>query len=377
MVGEIKIGVLIPQSRQYKTLDRDFVRGLKLNNLNAKLFVESIGIGADEQLIIEKIQKLNFQEGINIIIGFFGHNNISHVYEYASANDILVLATDLGATMPYSKKSFKGIYINSFALAESGYLLGKYFSEKNYNSIASATSYYDSGYGILSALESSLTENINFTGHYITPLNPREEEEKYMEAVIHNANPDAVFGFFSGLYAEETAAFISKNKLTAKYPFYFTAFSISDAFIEEYKSNPKPAYIVSPWLGSNDKNCEFTNRYLAAYSQTPSIFSLLGYESGLIVNHIITTAEQVENINSVIKIVEDIKIDGPRGTIKFEDNKTLFDHYIYTLEANNNNDSLTFKKIETLSNNGDFIKRNEAIQIPERLGGWHNAYLCH
>jgi hypothetical protein len=80
MSDEIKIGVLLPQSKQYNTLDRDFIRGIRLNNLNAKLHIENIGIGADAQIIIEKIQKLSLQEDINLFVGFFGHHNIQQPF---------------------------------------------------------------------------------------------------------------------------------------------------------------------------------------------------------------------------------------------------------------------------------------------------------
>lgn len=112
MDNDIKIGILIPKSKQYPTIDKDFMRGLKLNNLNAKFFVESIGIGADEKMIIDRIQKLNFQEEVSIIIGFFGHKNMSEVYNYTSKNDILLIAADLGATLPYETQAYKGVYIN-------------------------------------------------------------------------------------------------------------------------------------------------------------------------------------------------------------------------------------------------------------------------
>lgn len=131
MDNDIKIGILIPKSQQYPALDKDFVRGLKLNNLKVKFLVESIGIGADEKVIIEKIQKLNFQEDVSIIIGFFGHNNVSEVYQYASNNDIILLTADLGATLPYETVTPKGVYINSFGLTESCYHLGNYLTEKN------------------------------------------------------------------------------------------------------------------------------------------------------------------------------------------------------------------------------------------------------
>lgn len=377
MDNDIKIGILIPKSQQYPALDKDFVRGLKLNNLKVKFLVESIGIGADEKVIIEKIQKLNFQEDVSIIIGFFGHNNVSEVYQYASNNDIILLTADLGATLPYETVTPKGVYINSFGLTESCYHLGNYLTEKKYKKIATSTSFYDSGYGMLSAIEYAFKEENHFSGHYITPFVPREDEALYMDKIINNQEPDAVFAFYSGIYAEENAGFVSQNKITQKYPFYVTPFFINDKILENYKTNPHNLYVVSSWMQNDTETLDFTSEYLNAYSDNPSVFSILGYENGLILKTIIQKTTNL-SFNSLIEEINKLNIAGPRGTISFdkETNRTVFNHHIYELNLDSLN-NISFRKIETLINDGHFIKAFTLSAKPDKLGGWQNAYLCH
>lgn len=377
MNTDIKIGILIPQSKQYKGLDRDFMRGLKLSNPDVKFFVENIGIGSDERIAIEKIQKLNLQEDITIIIGFFGHHNMEHVYEYAADNDILLIASDMGATMAYGNKKREGVYINSFALTESAYLLGGHFLEKSYAKIASATSYYDSGYGILSAIESSFNESIDFSGHYITPFIPREDEAKHMEGALQAYNPDAVFAFYSGLYAHENAEFISQNKIHEKYPFYVTALSVTEKIIEEYQNASQNLYIVSSWLNNSNDECEFNIKYTDVHAGSPSFFSMLGYENGLVLRYLLQNLNKNFSVKNMIKVMDALQISGPRGLIAFdnETNRTIFNHHIYKLNPYNN--EIKFKKVNTLENNGHFIKAITSQDVPPKVGGWQNAYLCH
>jgi ABC-type branched-subunit amino acid transport system substrate-binding protein len=378
MNGDTKIGILIPQSGQYPTLDRDFMRGIKLNNLNAKFCVESIGIAADEQQILEKIQKLNFQEDVSIIIGFFGHYQMDKVYDYVSNNDILLIASDLGATMPYGISKKKGVYINSYALVESCHLLGEYLLKNNHRKIASATSYYDSGYGMLSAIESSFNGDIGFTGHYVTPFQPRENEAECMDETITSNNPDAVFAFYSGLFAEENAQFVEKNKLTQKYPFYVTPFFVNERIIEGYKNTPYDLNIVGSWMQNDADAGEFTKEYIDAYGDAPSVFSLLGYEGGLIIkNLLINTGGDVRN-SVLIKEISNLNIAGPRGELRFDEatNRTIFNHYIYKLNIDPQS-NIRYEKIDTLENKGEFIKAVTSYNEPLAIGGWQNAYLCH
>jgi hypothetical protein len=378
MYKDIKVGILIPKSQQYPTLDRDFMRGLKLNNLNVKFFVESIGIGADEKMIIEKIQKLNFQEDISIIIGFFGHNNITEVYNYASTNDILLLAADLGATMPYEVIAPRGVYINSFGLTESCYHLGTYLTNKKYQKIATSTSFYDSGYGMLSAIEYAFKENNSFSGHYVTPFKPREDEASYMNQFIDHQEPDAVFAFYSGLYAQENADFISQNKINQKYPFYVTPFFITDKILEGYKNDPHDLYVVSSWMQKDNDALDFEKDYVNTYSENPSAFSILGYENGLILKNLLLNTNDL-SLNSLITEIHKLNIAGPRGIIRFDKdiNRTIFNHHIYKLNLESTTNEVSFKKIETFINDGHFIKAFTSFTKPEQLGGWHNAYLCH
>lgn len=371
----MKIGILLPQSKQYPSLDRDFMRGMKLNDLNVKFFIESIGIGADEKIIIEKMQKLSLQEDISIFIGFLGHRNIQSVYDYASNHNLFLLATDMGSTLPYALPKKQGVYINSFGIAESSYHLGAYFASQNYKNIATSSSYYDSGYGINQAIEMALYQNDSqFSGHYITPLNPRENEADCMQETLAPLKPDAIFAFHSGIYAEEHASYLTKNKLTQDYPFYFTYFSISDKIKEENREALKNTMIVSSWSDSlrSKKNLSFVEKHKAIFHQAPNIFGLLGYETGMILENLLKDNDSIPSLEQLIDKIEEA-LEGPRGKIQFhpETNRTSFDNYIFKIT----DDGIQIETV--LKNDGQFIQNIMSDQRPQSMGGWHNAYLCH
>ncbi|MDQ7959803.1 MULTISPECIES: ABC transporter substrate-binding protein [Flavobacterium] len=371
----MKIGILLPQSKQYPSLDRDFMRGMKLNDLDVKFFIESIGIGADEKIIIEKMQKLSLQEDISIFIGFLGHRNIQSVYDYASNHNLFLLATDMGSTLPYALPKKQGVYINSFGIAESSYHLGAYFASQNYKNIATSSSYYDSGYGINQAIEMALYQNDSqFSGHYITPLNPRENEADCMQETLAPLKPDAIFAFHSGIYAEEHASYLTKNKLTQDYPFYFTSFSISDKIKEENREALQNTMIVSSWSDSlrSKKNLSFVEKHKAIFHQAPNIFGLLGYETGMILENLLKDNDSIPSLEQLIDKMEEA-LEGPRGKIQFhpETNRTSFDNYIFKIT----DDGIQIETV--LKNDGQFIQNIMSDQRPQSMGGWHNAYLCH
>ncbi len=378
MISDIKVGVLYLQSSQYKTMSRDFIRGIKMNNLPVQYIMESIGIGSNDRLVMDKIQKLHHQEDVNFIVAFLGHYNTKAIYEYASENEIILIASDLGATLPYDMDKHKGVYINSYSLNETSYLLGEYLAEKGIEKTFSSTSYYDSGYGILAAAEMGLKKkNLNFSGHYITPFNPRDNEEVIMEQTI-SGDADAVFAFHSGLYAEEHAEFMSKINLIKNITYYITPFSVKKKLYVKKLNN---TFVVASWIENDTdaQNCSFTEKYMQEYNNdTPNIFALLGYENGLILKTILEKDDSHNSYQSLLEKMEMLTAEGPRGTIFFEKNtnRTVFNHYIYKIVTNDEN-NFSYQKMETLKNDGHFIQNILFTKPPEKLGGWHNAYLCH
>jgi branched-chain amino acid transport system substrate-binding protein len=372
----MKIGVLLPHSKQYKTMDRDFVRGLKVNNLEMQYYIESIGIGADEIFIVDKMQKMHLQEDITIMIGFFGHHNISTVYQYAIDNNILLIASDLGATLPYDTAHLKGVYINSFGLAESAYLLGKHLNEQGVQNIATSFSYYDSGYGLLEAIEDSFEDSTClFSGHYITPFVPRENESQYMQEAIDSCASNVVFASHSGIYANEHTVFITETDLFKTHTYYTTPFTITKEITAS--ENHQKIHVVGSWVENVINQADiFIKEYHSLGHSIPTVFSLLGYESGLILKKLFESRKNTtENLHEIMKTLE---VNGPRGLLHFKDgNRTFFDHYIYKVVEDEDNQELKFEIIQTLTNEGDYINKIAQKKTLNITAGWQNAYLCH
>jgi ABC-type branched-subunit amino acid transport system substrate-binding protein len=372
---QIKIGVLYPLSVQYKTIGTDFLKGLKLLQLPVKFMIESIGIGNDDKLAIDKMQKMHLQDDVQVFVAFTGHNNIANIYSYARSNNLILIVNDLGATLPFAIEKQEGVFINSYALNESVYLLGKLLKQKGYTNICTSTSYYDAGYGLLIALESGIAETgLQFSGHYITPFNPRENESECMEHTIKATEPDAVVAFHSGLYAQEHKAFIANTGLLNTYPYYVTPFTLSEGFFDA--NSPELVFVAASWMPGSHAGKEFCAEYEAKYNEKPTVFSMLGYESGLFLNEIVNNSNGT--FAGICEAISTCKLNGPRGamSIDAETNRTFFNHYIFKTIAYDEN-NFSFEEVETLENEGEFLKRVLKQPAPIKLGGWHNAYLCH
>ena len=370
------LGVLIPQSKAYPLIGKDFVNGLRLGLgqfVDIDLKIESIGLGADPEHLISTIQKMDFESDVDIITGLLGHYGFEQVAEFVTANEIPLIYSDLGATKPLMAKDY--VYVNSLDLYGGTEAIGQYFSDQKIKNVVTSTCYYESGYGFIEALDSvfSQNESSGFTGHFITPLNPRENEAEIMRDWMEDINPDAIFAFHNGVFAKEHAEYLSVNEIYRKFPIYTLPFSADQKLQDEFPEIFEHMKCIANWFPELDNpvNQSFISDYKLKHSKTPSAFALLGYENGLLIQSLLQkTQTGTYPVNEQIKT---LNVEGPRGELRFdpENNRTLFNHYIWK-----------FIKLET----GGLRKEIDQKLISPKYyltqssvknNGWFNAYLCH
>ena len=363
------IGVLIPQSNAYPLIGKEFIHGLKLGlgNTDFKLSIESIAFGSDPKQITNATQKLFFQEDTCITTVLLGHYGLSELTEFVSKNDEILLMATMGATRPFDLPN--GTFQNSFGLYNALQDLVHHFDKNNVSKIETSTCYYESGYGFIEALATSLenASNVEFSGHFITPHEPRENEAELMMQHISEDNPEAIVAFHNGVFAKEHATFLAENNMHEKYPIYALPFSCEDSLINDHENVFQEITTVSSWYPQleNESNKKFVADYVATKGKNPSFFALLGYENGLIIANALK-----QNSGSLKTAIADTHIDGPRGPIAFdnESNSTAFDQHLWKI---NGSDKTVISKLEANP------KKTDPLQEDSDAKGWFNAYLCH
>ena len=162
-----------------------------------------------------------------------------------------------------------------------------------------------------------------------------------------------------------------------EFTYYLTPFSVKK---DVYHDKQNPIFIVGSWLGNDNENTnsQFIREYKEEYNSTPTVFSLLGYENALVLKTIIKSENLDNSYTSLLNKMKKLHLEGPRGTIFFEEksNRTIFNHYLYKMLTYDESD-FSYQKVETLENYGSFIQNVLFQESPAQPGGWQNAYLCH
>lgn len=355
-------------SKAFPKMGKDFLNGIKLSlgeDINIK--IEGIGLATDSKAIINSLQKLVNQEDVHITTGLLGHHDLKEILEFVEASEEPFIYSDLGPTKPISLKDKEHVWCNSLDLYGSTCKLGEYFLKNKLNNIGLSTCYYDSGYGFIEALEKTLYSNGKgqFAGHFITPIEPRENEAEIMSEFAKEIKANAIFAFHNGIYAQEHATFLKESKINKTTPLYTTPFTIEDKILKQFPEIFHGTRCLTTWsevLESKENNY-FIHKYQEKYNKIPSVFALLGYENGLLIKNFI------ENKT----ISEETQLIGPRGSLKIDSltRRTNFDQHL--LELNYKNDKYYKQIKEKLTP----YQYKENSRENSQIGGWHNAYLCH
>lgn len=364
-----KIGVLLPQSKAFPKMSKDFLNGLRLSlNMEGVEFkIEGIGLGNDPKKVIDSIQKLVNQEDVCVTTGLLGHKEIDKVFDFVEGMDEKLIYSDFGSTATIDLANRNGIYCNSLDLYNSSNLLGKHLVKEGKKSIAVSTSFYDAGYGFIESMERAVSESkdSNFSGHFITPLHPRENESEIMGDFVKESKSDAIFAFYNGIYAKEHAAYLKENKVNKLAPLYTLPFTVDERVLNEFPEIFDETYFMSSWTSNlvSEKNKEFVDEYRENYGSEPTLFSLLGYENGILIQ------EFIDNKLSF----KDKELIGPRGLMNIPNNsnRTNFPHYLWQLKFENNE----YKSYSVEKFNYEIT--DMVMTNTDESGGWHNAYLCH
>ena len=361
----LHIGVLLPQSKEHSSLGKDFVNGLRLGLAGSdfNLEVEGIGFGSNSETVINAIQKLTNQYELSCLTGILGHTGLSQILDHVEGAGEPMIYADFGATRPLDLSERKHIFCNSLDLYGATELLGSYFLDNNLLKVATSTCYYESGYGFIDAMKRTLyRENSgSFAGHFITPLNPRENEAQLLKEFVDATSPDVLFAFHNGTFAKEHAEFLATSKVHKNTPLYTLPFTVTSQVLDLFPALFDKTRTVSSWLledTPSQANMDFIKKYLQKYKKNPSVFAVLGYENALLIKQKSEGAHKEE-------------LYGPRGLLKINSETNRIDVQHRLWEINWNNKSYEYALVDSLTNSNPYD-----FQVSDPNSGWHNAYLC-
>jgi len=382
---EVKIGLLLPKSSLYPALGMDIRDGLKgalgVGGCNYRLLFENIGNGASEAVNYEKAERLLLQEEVAAVVAYMDYGAAIKLEALFAECKRPLIVLDPGVNPPLTwQAAHPFLFTFSLQGALNSYITGGLAARNGAQRVIFSTSFYEGGYLHCSAYQDGLAEaGGRVLYHSILPLRQRDFKPEQLHEAIRELQPDTVLAQFS---AESGAFFLEQYKeagLPGKTRLYLSSFMLEESWIGNiaYPFDGMTGLVAwSRWLDT-EENRRFTEVMQDDFDKEANVFSLLGWEAGLLVSQLIRqhTESGNRNLSKTAAAFRPQTLQSPRGRLELHGPTGVFFGPAYLVEVirQETTGNCSLQVLEELSYDPDVFMK----EIPEgSFSRWNNTYLC-
>lgn len=381
----MNVGILYPRSKVHPGITQDFMDGLKsctVQQPGINFISESIGYGGSEKEVYEKAEKLLVIEDADILVAFIGEKVLEILHPLLQTTGKLLLVVHPGANYPYSWIPQPNIIQLTLQDAFLCWLCGQQAGAEAGGGAVMATTFYDCGYLHLASMVKGYTDaggNIVFNyvnnqafdnGFHIN------EMESFLTA---NPGRQNVLAVFDELPASLFYDKLKSNEQAAELNLYVSPMMLQPAaLVNSAAGFPFSVSGYTPWLPSEDTagSKSFCDAFRIKSKREPGLFSVLGWETGMIVKQIFDIGMGSVFVDGIAlaQQLEKITFNGPRGKLKLDAATNYFTCDFLRCHASPDTGKMT-----TAAQPFPADAWANYIQLPtEGSGsGWTNTYLCY
>ena len=379
----MKIGILSPLSAAHPGISLDFMDGLntflEANDLKQHIqFVrENIGYGGSEKDVYAKAEKLLINEDVDVLVAYADEKVVSFLQPLLQATNRLLLLVNPGANYPLNWVAQPTIVRLNLQHAFCTWLTGALAAQSDNGHAVYSSTFYDCGYLHGAAMVKSFVSNGGSVRHnYINnqAYDAAFEISQLTNFLTTNSDCNNLLCIFDELPASlfykllnpysganDLHLFVSPMMLQQKA--FATTNEALNFSVEGY----------APWLPSitTEENKNFVN----SVKRPASIFSLLGWETAMVLSEIFLQKNVDSNDGeAIVAHLKNSSFQSPRGSLQMEDETQTF---ITAPTRYSFNDGIFTNASTELPNLGNEWKAFTAIPTEGHVTGWTNTYLCY
>lgn len=323
---KLKIGVILPQSYRYPLMIHQFVNGMRacahlFENMEVELVLRDSG-AANQSAVSHAVNELLLSEKVDIITGVFGENTLPDLRDLFHQTQTPLIATNVGARIPYEEVKSPYIFMNTLNLWESCWHMGRWAVETHGKKVLLATGFYDGGYSLTySFMEGAIHAGGEHIANYITPKIPWENSSEILQGIIRDEKPELVFGGYSGEDALRFLEDYHKIEPSKRIPLVVSPYLVDEILLDDHEdraANLNSAFTWCPMLDT-DGNKAFVRAFEAEAKRTPDGFAVLGYEVAGMIGSVVQQLDGFSTSKAFCKALAAGSFDGPRGSLKFDE----------------------------------------------------------
>ncbi len=338
----IKIGVLTSLTGARATMGKEVLDGIRqaLDEVNYEVAGRQIelvveDIEDDPAISLSKVTKLNEMDKVGMVLGPLSSAQTLAIRDYIDRNKLLTISP-MGAIPEmiedeYTKYFFRSSYNYDQENSLAAYVA---YEVKGYRKAVAIFLDYVDGHGnwgpfkeVFEGLGGTVVQEITM------PINT-PDYGPYM-AQIDVENADFIWSFHLGGDAIRFMKALDQYGIKGKLPLFFSASTVSEGWLTPVGDSALGIESVtnySPTLATAE-NERFVQAIQDKYQEQATIPIEHGYVAArMAILALQTRNGDIEDVNGMIKALENLKFEAPRGPIEFEKHTPVQNYYHRVVE---------------------------------------------
>ncbi len=377
-----KIGLLLPSSVIYPTINFDLINGLRSGLASwgvsdVEIRTESIGVGGRDKEIYNQCEKM-LMDGVNIIAGYINPMTAEKLNGlFVNANAIL-LSLDAGYHYPSSLNKLSNTFYISLQGALCCRMVTKLATDDGAKKIAYTGSFYEAGYRSAYAFSKALNDvSGTITLNHITQLKRVDFTIEPLQQHLNSEDTDAVFASYCGDMLQDFYNGAADCDVFKKHPVYAAPFAGEQQWLDQCVYPGTDIKVCVPWARQleNEENARFV-QVLSQKKQSANVFSLLGWEAGTI----IASITHIDDPDDALAQLEQTVFQTPSGAAKFDAATHLWHAPVFNALVRKNADTgMCILSVVGESDQTEVQRQRQYDDIRNVNGSftsWLNSYAC-
>lgn len=383
-IRKLKLGWLFPYSGIYPDLREDLEQGLELAVRQAgspvkieayPVFVQT-GAMKDTE---DAVKKLLLYDKTDLVMGVASNKVVSALTPLLESRKTPMILLNLGADIPNRQLSSDYLFYNSLHLWKSQWVMGKWAQRRYGGEPSINMSIYESGYGLHecfktgTAVSGAETVKMNI----IRNITPAPDTAPLIQYIREQA-PRHAHILLSGKEGQQFLQLFRDENLGSKLELTVNPFMVEDGLLNDL-SPGLDLYNATTWSSGLDSplNRSFVEGYVNAYGMSPSAFSLLAYEAGLVLASALEKMPLQKYAGQALsQALGDCIVSGPRGEIRLSTRPLQTHLPVYIRKPIQS--TMTAPPLNCILATEQGIEWDDTSfnAPPSYLTGWQNPYLC-
>lgn len=321
----VKVGVLLPYSGTFARLGEAITNGMKqaINENGNKLGgrdVEYVVVDSEAKpgKAPQNMNKLVVGEKVDFVIGPVHSGVAMGMIKVAREEGAITIIPNAGLNAATRQLCAPNIFRTSFSAWQTAYPMGQAAYDMGHRKIVTMAWNYSFGKESLSAFEEGFKKaGGTVVKKLLTPF-PKVEFQSYLTEVA-SIKPDAVFVFYAGGGAVKFVKDYAAAGLKDSIPLLGSGF-LTDGTLKAQGDAADGVITTLHYADGLDvaKDKEFRANFMKNWNKPADIYAVQGYDAGqLLVQAMAKTKGNTSDKKALIKALESVRIDSPRGAWSF------------------------------------------------------------